>query len=119
MLLVIVGDLVELPEMRELPSGTALASFSLTVRLEGQKTTSVPLSWIDPPAKLQKWRPGDSVIATGAVVRRFYQAGGATGSRTDVDVGGAELVKHRARSDQVLNRAVGVLNQLRLRLDSG
>ena len=109
---VIVGELVQLPEVRDLPSGASLVSFSLTVRADGQRTTSVPLTWFDPPDKIHRWEEGDVILAMGSVVRRFYQAGGGTGSRTDVDVRRAESLSHRGRSKQVVHRARRVLDEL-------
>lgn len=116
---VIVGELTQLPEFRGLPSGSSLVSFSLTVRLDGQKTTSVPLTWFDPPKRVDRWKQGDHIIAVGSVVRRFYHAGGAPGSRTDVTVKTAETLGRRGRSSQVLEGARVMLDGLVNELEPG
>lgn len=106
---VIVGELVQLPEVTELPSGGSLVSFSITVRVEGEKTTSVPLTWFDPPKKVFRWKEGDGIIAIGPVVRRFYYQAGATRSRTDVAVTHAENLTQTKRSASILQRALDPL----------
>ena len=114
---VIVGELVQVPERTELPSGSSLVSFSITVRAPGHKTTSVPLTWFDPPKKVDRWTLGDSIIAVGPVVRRFYHAGGVTRSRTDVAVTHAENLRSRKRAANVLARAIAPLADLEQALD--
>lgn len=109
---VIVGKLTASPDIRELPTGTTLASFSLTVRIEGQQTTSVPLTWFEPPDRVARWQPGNWVVAAGPVVRRFYHAGGSTASRTEVTVRSAELTTARKRSSQAVVRVIDRLEGL-------
>jgi single-strand DNA-binding protein len=41
------------------------------------------VSWFDPPAEAG-FEAGDEVVVVGAVRRRFFRAGGATQSRTEV-----------------------------------
>ena len=110
---VVVGELVQLPEVRELASGTLLASFALTIRVQGQKTTSVPVSWFDPPERINRWKPGEVIVVLGSVVRRFYQAGGAIASRTDVNVSRAESLKRAKRFDKLLERHTASLGEVR------
>ena len=50
-----------------------------------ETAVSVPLVWFDPPQKVSVVA-GDEVSAVGTVRRRFYRAGGATQSRTEVVV---------------------------------
>lgn len=104
-LALIVGQLVAEPETRTLPSGSVAASFSLTVRTKGNKTTSVPAVWYDPPKRMLRWGPGEHVIASGAVVRRFFRGAGGLGSATEVVVEQAELVRHEAKTARVVARA--------------
>lgn len=113
---VIIGDLVGPPEFRTLPSGGQLASFSLTIRKPGIASTSVPLVWYDPPARIGRWRSGETVVAAGAVVRRFYQAGGSVGSRTEVTVAHAYPARFKA-SRQILAREVVALQDLAARFE--
>lgn len=106
------GVLAKAPDSRELASGTVACSFSLTVRVEGAKTTSVPLVWYDPPKRCQSWQAGDEIIAVGAVTRRFYRGGAGLGSNTEVMVSRAELVRHRAKAARVLTSFSEALPQL-------
>ena len=79
------GVLSREPEIRELPSGDHVASFDLTVRDDGYDTDVVPVSWHDAPVTtLDRLEPGGELIVTGRVRRRFFRAGGATQSRTEV-----------------------------------
>ena len=84
------------PGARELPSGDSLVAYDVTVRPEasaGEAATaeSVPVAWFDPPAAATAMAAGDDVVVVGRVRRRFFRAGGATASRTEVvaDPGGA------------------------------
>jgi single-strand DNA-binding protein len=48
------------------------------------KAESVPVAWFDPPAAASGLVAGDEVVVVGRVRRRFFRAGGATASRTEV-----------------------------------
>ena len=79
------GVLSREPDVRELPSGVHIASFDVTIRDDGCDTDVVPVAWPDAPlATLDKLEPGVEVVVTGRVRRRFFRAGGATQSRTEV-----------------------------------
>ena len=79
------GLLTREPDVRELPSGDHVASFDLTVRDDGYETEVVPVAWPDAPlGSVDKLEAGSEVIVTGRVRRRFFRAGGATQSRTEV-----------------------------------
>jgi single-strand DNA-binding protein len=72
-------------DVRELPSGDRVAAFDVTVRDEGLDTEVVPISWLSPtPAALDRLVTGTEVVVTGRVRRRWFRAGGATQSRTEV-----------------------------------
>jgi single-strand DNA-binding protein len=79
------GVLTREPDLRSLPSGDHVASFDITVRDDGFETDVVPIAWHDAPVTaLDKLEVGGEVIVTGRVRRRFFRAGGATQSRTEV-----------------------------------
>ena len=101
-LALIVGELVTEPELRTLPAGTKILSFSLTVRQPGERTTSVPLTWFDPPKRTSSWKVGTQLVACGPVVRRFYQYAGGTGSRTEVQVEHADVVTRRSVAKKLI-----------------
>ena len=83
---VVRGRLSRDAEERVLPtSGDRLVGLELTVRREGtDKAESVPVVWRNPPASFVAWEAGEEVLVIGHVARRFFRAGGATQSRTEV-----------------------------------
>lgn len=104
----LVGRLTAEPVVVELPSGDALVTFRVSVqrgaapgnpapagRTTGQRVDSVPCTaW---SARLRRsiaaWRPGDLVEVSGSVRCRFYQAGGATRSRVEVEATAARIMR--------------------------
>ena len=82
-LVVLRGALTAEPRTRELPSGSVLSQFDVTTRDDGG-TQSVPVAWFDPPAMVGDLDAGVEVLVVGSVRRRFFRAGGATQSRTEV-----------------------------------
>ncbi len=108
----IVGQLVAIPDRRTLPSGSVAASFSLTVRVAGAKTTSVPIVWYDPPKRIDTWVDDDLVVVRGAVVRRFFQSAGGLGSSTEVVVDEAELWRHRAKAQRLFDACASSLRSV-------
>ena len=107
-IVVLEGVLSSAPREKELPSGSLLVTWEVTTTV-GEQKLSVPVVWFDPrrPARLHA---GDAVVVAGAVRRRFFRAGGATVSRTEVV---ADTVA-RAGS----NRAKAAVGEARRRLDT-
>jgi single-strand DNA-binding protein len=88
-LVVLRGVLSRDPEARQLPSGDTLVAYDVTVRPdptngEAPRAESVPVAWFDPPVAATAMASGDDVVVVGRVRRRFFRAGGATASRTEV-----------------------------------
>ncbi len=83
-LVVLVGRLARPPEQRELPSGDRLVAYEVTVARPGAKAEGVPVVWLEPPASAVEHQVDDVVLVIGRVRRRFFRAGGATQSRTEV-----------------------------------
>ena len=91
------------PAIRELPSGTAIVTFRLTMArakthmTEGSKQSS---DWVDcvawaprPRRTVVTWRSGDTVEVEGALRRRFFRTeGGVPSSRVEVEVLTARIV---------------------------
>ncbi|MBW3615987.1 MAG: hypothetical protein KY439_11885 [Actinobacteria bacterium] len=66
-------------------SGARVLGLELTVRREGaSRADSVPVVWHDAPPAAAELAAGDEVVVVGHVARRFFRAGGATQSRTEV-----------------------------------
>ena len=105
----LIGTLRSVPEVRVMPSGDELVTFRLSVARgtppglgggqRSQAVDSVPCTVWAPRARrsVMAWRPGDVVEIGGAVRCRFYQAGGATRSRVEVEVTSARVIR-RARA---------------------
>lgn len=110
-LAVLCGTLSKAPEPRLLADGRTVWELDLTVRLEGRSAATVPVSWVAPSAGFEpgRWSPGEEVVVVGSVRRRFYRAGGATVSRTDVLADGVIPSRHRKRAAALLADALGVL----------
>ena len=71
-------------ELRALPSGDEVLALEVTVRPEGRPAESVPVAWTGAPAAAERWAAGEEILVVGRVRRRFFRAGGATQSRTEV-----------------------------------
>lgn len=95
---VLNGTIVSEPQVRQLRSGLSVAQFDVTTR-DDDATRTVPVSWPDPPADHAKLaNEGARVVVVGRVNRRFFRAGGATQSRTEVV---ADRVLSTTRTRQV------------------
>ena len=79
------GRLARPAQERVLPSGDRLISYELTVP-DGPdgKAETVPVVWFGGPASAATMDADDHVVVVGRVRRRFFHAGGATQSRTEV-----------------------------------
>jgi single-strand DNA-binding protein len=92
---VVQGEIVREPEIRELPSGARLVSFDVRTAGPDGRAEAVPVSWADPPvADEDALVEGTEVLVVGRVRRRFFSTGGATQSRTEV------VAEHVARPRQ-------------------
>lgn len=82
-LAVVLGVVSSEPTSRMLPSGDEVHSYEVTVREEGVAAATVPVVLVGaaPPKGVGA---GDAVLVVGRVRRRFFRAGGATASRTEL-----------------------------------
>jgi single-strand DNA-binding protein len=109
---VLSGRVNRPPVERVLPSGDRLAAIDLTVpggvagatTGRGSRSESVPLAWIDAPAWAVDLEPGTEILVAGRVRRRFFRAGAALQSRTEVVVEQAAPLRHVARCVALLRR---------------
>lgn len=82
---VLRGALSRSPEARDLRSGDVLVTYEVTVPgRDGSPAESVPVVWFTPPVGAADLDAGTEVVVVGRVKRRFFRAGGATQSRTEV-----------------------------------
>jgi single-strand DNA-binding protein len=102
----VCGTLSSIPTSRELPSGDRLVSYEVTVREPDQPTDSVPVTWLDPPARALDLAAGTEVLVVGRVRRRFFRTSAGTGSRTEVVATAVVPTRQRARSRALLQAAL-------------
>jgi single-strand DNA-binding protein len=100
----LLGRLSAAPATVELPSGDVLMTFRISVPRaptagrgpsSGQRVDSVPCTAWAPRLRrsIATWRAGDLVEVVGTVRCRFYQAGGATRSRVEVEASAARIMR--------------------------
>ncbi|MCW2738754.1 single-stranded DNA-binding protein [Nocardioides sp.] len=105
----LVGRLTGEPALVELPSGDALVTFRISVprssstggpgtgsaQAATRRVDSVPCTAWSPRLRrsILTWRAGDLVEVSGAVRCRFFQAGGATRSRVEVEATSARIMR--------------------------
>ena len=78
------GVLARPAELRELHSRDRLLTLEVTVPGPDGRGETVPVSWFGAPPGAADLDVGEEVVVVGRVRRRFFKAGGATQSRTDV-----------------------------------
>jgi single-strand DNA-binding protein len=67
------------------------------------------VAWFDPPASAATFAAGDDVVVVGRVRRRFFRAGGATASRTEVVADRVVPARAKARVRSALAAALDPL----------
>ena len=92
------------PRLRELPSGSAIVNLEVTTLVD-EVSVSVP---VVVEAATVDCTAGDEVVVVGTVRRRFFRAGGATQSRTEV-LADKVVRASRARAAQKLIEGVVAL----------
>ncbi|WCO69119.1 single-stranded DNA-binding protein [Iamia majanohamensis] len=100
------GTLSRPPTARDLPSGDQLVALEVTTRPPEGRAESVPVAWVGAPARVLRYQAGDEVVVTGRIRRRFFRAGGATASRTEVVADAVWPAGQRARSARAVARAL-------------
>jgi single-strand DNA-binding protein len=69
----------------------------------------VPVAWPDAPDGCLSWEAGLAVVVVGRVRRRFFRAGGATVSRTEVVAQVVAPARQRVRASRALHGAAELL----------
>ncbi|QIK66559.1 single-stranded DNA-binding protein [Nocardioides sp. HDW12B] len=102
------GRVSTAPEARELPSGSVIVTFRVTVARSQTAMTAgsrQTVDWLDCTAwgagvrrTVGSWQLGDEVEVVGALRRRFYRAGQGTSTRLEVEVLRARRLSRRAPS---------------------
>jgi len=94
---IVRGTLSRAPELRVLPSGDRLVAYEVTVREEGQRAESVPVVWLEAPARAAEMESGAEVVLVGRVRRRFFRTPAGTASRTEVVAESVMAARQRKR----------------------
>ena len=109
---VLHGRLCRPSELRVLPSGDRLVALELSMARPGAKAESVPVVWHEAPAAAESLDVDQQVVVVGRVRRRFFRAGGATQSRTEVVADVVVPARQAKRARKVVAEAAA-------RLDAG
>lgn len=104
------GHLSRPAQLRTLPSGASLVAFEVTTRGGAARADTVPVVWHDAPASACTLDAGAEVVVVGRVARRFFRAGGATQSRTEVVADAVVSVTSAKRAEAALRRAASTLD---------
>ena len=100
----LVGRVGADPEEKVLPSGDPLWTFRITVGRPAakrpgpgaaQRSDSLDCAvWSSRPRRaVSTWAKGDLVEVSGSVRKRFFQAGGVTASRVEIEVSRARIIR--------------------------
>lgn len=103
------GRVSTAPEVRELPSGTAIVTLRLSVprgATPGTAGSKQRVDWVDCVAwssrvrrTVGRWNAGDTVEVEGVLRRRFVRGGGAASTRLEVEVlAGRVLIRAGGRA---------------------
>lgn len=95
----ICGTISSEPRERELPSGSRVINLEVTVR-QDDLTSSVPVVVYDRDAPVNV---GDEVVVTGHIARRFFRAGGATQSRTELVATSVTPTRRKRAAERALS----------------
>jgi single-strand DNA-binding protein len=103
-LVLLQGTLSRASERRTLPSGDELVQYEVTTRDADGRADSVPVVWPAAPARAE-FDAGVTVVVAGRVRRRYFRAGGVTGSRTEVVADGVVVAGSKAAA-RLVERAL-------------
>jgi hypothetical protein len=113
-LVLVRGTLSGPPRPRELPSGSLVVAYDVTVpRPDGSRADTVPVSWFDPPSAATALDAGEEVVVLGRVSRRFFRQAGGTGSRTDVVADAVLPLRRKAQARRVMDQAADTVTAMR------
>ena len=107
---VIRGRLSRPAEVRELPSGEHVVQLDVTIPRVGDKAETAPVVWYNAPASATNLDIDNEVVVLGRVKRRFFRAGGATQSRTEVVAESVVPVKQAKRVSSTIALAIARLD---------
>jgi single-strand DNA-binding protein len=102
----LTGRLATTPVLRELPSGDTVWNLRVVVDRPAPAGKQKPRQRVDSlectvwsgrlKNQVKSWSEGDVVGVSGSLRRRFFQAGGATASRVEVELSQGRIIRRAA-----------------------
>lgn len=96
----LVGRIPALSEEKVLPSGDTLRTFRVVIRRDPSAPSRQSVDSLECVAwsgrvkrSVASWRPGDIVEVSGSLRRRFFRTAAGTGSRVEVEVTSARVLR--------------------------
>ena len=105
-IVILQGTLSRPAQQRLLDSGDRLVAFDVTTRTDGARADTVPVVWFGAPPSAAGLGADTEVVVTGRVRRRFFRAGGATQSRTEVVADAVIPTRQRKKARAAIDLAV-------------
>ena len=105
---VLRGTLHVEPTERTLASGITVTNWELRT-VSDDVVYKVPICWEQASKQVQSFDQSDEVVIVGVVRRRFFTAGGATASRTEVLGKRAEKASRRVAVSKLIDNAADLL----------
>jgi single-strand DNA-binding protein len=93
------------PVVRTMASGNTITQVEVSTAVDGRSVT-VPVSVAD---RVVTVAPGDTVVVAGYVRRRFFRAGGATQSRTEVVADDVIKATRRRTVERTIGRVLDAI----------
>ncbi len=101
----VIGELSSAVRVTELPSGDRLFHYEVRARI-ADLTTSVPVVWLNPPARTRMLDEGTRVVVVGHVHRRFHRVGATTVSRTELRATRVVPTTRKVEVERLLQRVL-------------
>jgi single-strand DNA-binding protein len=106
------GRLSSPPRLTTLPSGDELLALELTVRTDGARPDTVPVTWFGPAPTAKRWSTGAELVVVGRIRRRWFRAGGVRSSRTEVVAAAVVPAGRQAAAARAVRRALAPVDEL-------
>lgn len=110
---VVRGVLSSDPVWRDLPSGSSVVALEVTTECDEGPRATVPVTVVDPSrrSELERLSKGDEIVAVGEIRRRYFRAGAATASRTELVASQVIPAARSARVGKELERVRSVIRR--------
>lgn len=106
------GRVTSPPVVRDLASGSVLATVQVTTGGGDGPAVSVPIAWWDPGPAVEQVGEGDEIVVIGRVRRRFFRSGERTASRVEVEALAVVSAGNRRRVRTLVRRVHQIADAL-------